>query len=189
MSPRKKTAETALADQQPTEETPQTENVNDISTEANVIPIASEATEGSGIADPVNSDYALIIERGLADKLSPTSTGKIYYQLAQNINDQKLYLRISGNDGGGLHSKEWIDLAVVIETLSTQANRPFKSTLLKPCMRGKSSNNASFLAAILRAPDIALTKASEKNAFLHLQVDDFETVAEQLLQRSPASTP
>ena len=185
MAPRKKKDESTPVDKQNSVETPKTEIADNITTESDVMPITAEPDEDSGTSIPTDSDYALIIERGLADKLSPASTGNIYYQLAQNINDQKLYLRINGNDGGGLHSKEWIDLAAVMETLSNQGSRPFKSTLLKPCMRGKSSNNASFLAAILRAPDIALIKASEKNAFLHLLVDGFENVAEKLLKRIP----
>jgi len=52
-------------------------------------------------------------------------------------------------------------------------------------MTGKSSNNASFLAAILRSPEIGLIKASEKNAFQHLLVDNFTKVAAALLQRAP----
>ncbi len=134
--------------------------------------------------DP-DTNYELIIERGEADKLSPKSVGKIYFQFAKNLEDSGLYLRITGNDGGGLHSREWVDFQKVIDTISPQSNHPFKSTLLKSCMKGKSSNNTSFLAAILRSPEIRLIKASDKSAFLHLLVDDFDNGAAALLQRAP----
>lgn len=149
--------------------------------------LALEKDTKSANAKEENStetQFQIIIEKGTADKLSPKSEGKIYYQLARNQDDKANYLRITGNDGGGLHSREWIALDKVITTLSGQAGHPFKSSALKECMVGKSANNASFLAAILRSSDIGLIKPSEKSTFHHLLVDDFEQRAASLQKRT-----
>ena len=130
------------------------------------------------------SAYQILIENGEADKLSPKSTGKIYFELARYQVDGCNYLRIKGNEGGGLHSREWVSVEKVINTLSTQAGHPFKSSVLKTCTIGKSSNNASFLAAILRSSEIKLIQATEKNTFSHLLVDDFEKLSAALLKRN-----
>lgn len=135
-----------------------------------------------------NAQYELIIERGEAAKLSPKSAGKIYFQFAKSSEDDALYLRIDSNDGGGLHSREWINFQKVIDTISPQTGSPFKSTLLRTCMKGKSSNNASFLAAILRSPEIGLIKASERSAFQHLLADNFDEVGAALQQRTPSGS-
>ncbi len=128
--------------------------------------------------------FKLIIERGVADKLNPKATGKVYFQLARHTEENKNYLRIDGNDSSGLHSREWIPLESLVEQLKAQAGHPFKSLILKSCMKGKSANNASFLAAILRSPEIKLIQPAEKNLFLHQLVEDFDARSSALLKRT-----
>ncbi|MCP4595422.1 hypothetical protein [Neptuniibacter sp.] len=131
-----------------------------------------------------DENYKILIEQGVADKLSPKSTGKIYFQFARQTEEKRNYLQMSETDGGGLHTREMIPLEKIITTLSGQAGHPFKSSVLKECMVGKSSNNSSFLAAILRASDIRLIKPSENSTFLHVLVDDFDKRSTALLKRS-----
>jgi hypothetical protein len=128
-------------------------------------------------------EHLLLIEKGEAGKLSPKSSGKIYFELVRQHTDNLNYLRITGNDGGGLHSREWISIEKVINALKTQEGHPFKSSILKTCMVGKSANNVSFLAAILRSTDIKLIKQSPTNTFSHLLVDDFDKQSAALLKR------
>ena len=137
-----------------------------------------------GEADKADPGYQLIIEHGEADKLSPKSSDLIYFQLGRDIKTKINFLRISGNSGGGLHSKEWVSLETIINVLSEQAGHTFKSSILKSCMVGKSSNNASFLAAILRSSDIKLIRASDKSTFVHQLVDDFDKKSTALLKRT-----
>lgn len=147
---------------------------------------ADNATKFEQRRETSNPDenYKILIERGVADKLSPKSTGKIYFQLAHQTEDKKNYIRIADTEGGGLHTREFISLEKIITTLSGQAGHPFKSSVLKECMVGKSSNNSSFLAAILRTSDIRLIKPSENSTFLHVLVDDFDKRSTALLKRS-----
>ncbi len=137
-----------------------------------------------GETDKANPSYHLIIEDGKADKLSPKSSDKIHFQFAHDTEGKNNYLRITGNGGGGLHSKEWISLESVTSILAQQAGHPFKSSVLKNCMIGKSSNNSSFLAAILRSPDIKLIRPTDKSTFVHQLVDDFDKQSTALLKRS-----
>ena len=91
---------------------------------------------------PVTS---LLIDKGVAAKLSPKSTGAVFFQLAVRDEDNSLHLRISGNEGGGLHSKEWVSVTAIIEALTPLKDQTFKSSVFKKVMVGKSSNNVSFL--------------------------------------------
>lgn len=128
--------------------------------------------------------FSMVLGRGVAAKLNPKAEGNIYFQLARQNQDGVLYLRITGNDGGGLHTKEWINLETVIETLRALPDGPFGSKVLKPCVLGKSSNNVSFLAAILRSPELALIQPEGDKAFLHALGTDFEEKAEKVLKRT-----
>lgn len=143
----------------------------------------TENDDHVGETNKPDQSYAMIIEHGEADKLSPKSPDKIHFQLAHDSKEKISYLRITGNGGGGLHSKEWIPLEGVINVLTGQAGHTFKSSVLKPCMVGKSSNNASFLAAILRSPEIKLIQPSEKSTFLHELAADFDKRSDELLKR------
>jgi len=160
------TAEPDSPDHSPDEQTPESENTSTTHTE-----------------DDPDAYYQIIIERGEAAKLSPRAEGKIYFQLARHDQEDRVYVRIDGNDGGGLHTREWIDMMTVVDTLREQADKAFKSTLLKTCIVGKSANNASFLAAILRAPGLELIQASEKSPFIHVLTEDFEQAAQAVLDR------
>jgi len=161
-------AEPDLSDPSPEEPTPESENTSTTHTE-----------------DDPDAHYQIIIERGEAAKLSPRAEGNIYFQLVRHDKEDRVYVRIDGNDGGGLHSREWIEMMTVVDTLREQADKAFKSTLLKTCIVGKSANNASFLAAILRAPGLELIKASEKSPFIHVLTEDFEQAAQAVLDRMP----
>jgi hypothetical protein len=106
---------------------------------------------------------------GHAPKLSSKSRGLIGYEVALNTDDTYRYIRLTSNDSGGLFSKEWVkldDLYVFLETM--EADKPFKSSVFKSIIKGGSANNVSFLSAVLRSEEIALTLKSEKSQFLHV---------------------
>lgn len=131
------------------------------------------------ISEPV-TDYEILIERGEAVKLSPKSTGLIYFQTGRSTVDNKIYLRIHSQGGGGLHSKEWIQAQAVVDLLQQHDTQAFKSSVLKPLFRSGSANNVSFLAAILRSPQIGLLVADPQRLFQHLLTADFDAKAKAL---------
>ena len=114
-----------------------------------------------------DAGYHFLIEKGEAAKISPKSQGRIFFQVAIKDEDQKLYIRIDSNEGGGLHSREWVSLDNLVHLLMAQGDSPFTSSLFKQVIQGRSSNNASFVAGILRSESMQLIQSSEKGLFQH----------------------
>lgn len=141
---------------------------------------ADQATETTDAINP-DTGYTFLIDKGVASKLSPKSAGAVFFQLAVKNEDNSLHLRISGNEGGGLHSKEWVSVTAIIELLKPLKDQHFKSNVFKKVMVGKSSNNVSFLSGILRSADIGLIQPSPEGTFLHQLPADFELKCKTLL--------
>lgn len=146
-------------------------------------PEAGNAPETVAPEQALPDPYQVLLERGEAAKMSPKSEGKIYFQIARSEEDKRVYLRIHSQDGGGLHSKEWVPAQAIIEALKPHAGQSIKSGILKPLFKSGSANNASFMAAILRAPEVGLLEPDPQRQFQHLLAGDFVAKAEALLQR------
>lgn len=118
--------------------------------------------------------FTLLIDNGKALKLSPKTQNHVFFQLGLKDEDNTLHIRMSGNEGGGLHSKEWVSVDDIITILDTQKGKALKSTLLKPVFTGGSANNCGFMAAVLRSSDIGFLMQSEKSVFVHRLTDDYD---------------
>ncbi len=125
--------------------------------------------------------YTLIVENGKALKLSPKTQNHVFYQIATQDDDDSLHIRLSGNEGGGLHSKEWISVDAIIAVLDEMKDQPIKSTILKSVFKGGSTNNTAFLAAVLRSDAIGLLTQSEKSVFIHQLSADYDERKKVLL--------
>ncbi|HCH0793145.1 hypothetical protein NOK75_00905 [Vibrio parahaemolyticus] len=123
--------------------------------------------------------FSNVVLEGKAKKLSLKTTNHVFYELLEHDDLNALYIRLSGNEGGGLHSKEWIKFEDVIAVLTEQGDKPFKSTVLKSVFKGGSANNSGFLAACCRG--LGLIIQSEKSVFLHQLAPDFEQRCDELL--------
>lgn len=110
----------------------------------------------------------VILVSGVATLLSPDSTTTVGYEIGHEPEQAELLIRLTGSSGGGLCSKEWFSLTQVIELLNEQQpDKAFTSGLFKAIWHFKgSSNNAGFLAAVLR--HLELTKAAPEVRFGHL---------------------
>ncbi|BBQ27672.1 MULTISPECIES: hypothetical protein [Aeromonas] len=126
---------------------------------------ASTTTEAS---DKPVQPAKIILASGVATLLSPGSTTTVGYEVGHVPEQAELLFRLTGSSGGGLCSKEWFGLAQVIDLLNEQQpDKPFTSGLFKVIWNFKgSSNNAGFLAAVLR--HLELTKAAPEVRFGHL---------------------
>ena len=142
--------------------------------------VTEQATETPETINP-DAGYTFLIDKGVASKLSPKSVGAVFFQLAVKDDDNSLHIRISGNEGGGLHSKEWVSVTAIIELLKPLKEQSFKSNVFKKVMVGKSSNNVSFLSGILRSADIGLIQPSPEGTFLHQLAADFDLKCKTLL--------
>ena len=151
---------------------------NDVkeSTVENVIGQEDVSTE----VPNVESEMTILLEEGKALKLSPKTKNHVFYQLGED-DGGKRHIRMSGNEGGGLHTKIWIELDAIFSLLDKQSDKPFKSTLLKPVFKSGSSNNCGFLAAILRSKEIGLMVQSEQSVFVHQLSENYNNNKQNLL--------
>ncbi|ELB2847995.1 hypothetical protein P3580_20230 [Vibrio parahaemolyticus] len=134
---------------------------------------------------PVNH-FTNIVREGKAKKLSPKTENHVFYEIALNDAEAELHIRMSGNEGGGLHSKEWIPLKDITAVLDVQGDKPFKSSVMKCVFSGQSANNAGFMAACCRG--LGLIIQSEKSVFLHVLASDYEQRRDELLSLVDAET-
>ncbi|SGY81479.1 Putative uncharacterized protein [Moritella viscosa] len=155
------------------------EQVNDDGVDGNEIIVESTSEKPN---EAKHDHLSNIVLSGKGKKLSPKTDNHVFFDLAKNDEDSELYLRLSANEGGGLHSKNWVLLQSIITILDEQAQKPFKSTVLKSVFTSSSANNPGFLAAILRSNDIGLITQSGKSVFLHVLATDYEEKKTKLLQ-------
>ena len=145
-------------------------NLTDKSTDENAYDVEAfvAVDETKEVVEDVDNHFKTLLV-GHAPKLSSKSSGLIGYEIALNTDDKSRYLRLTSNDSGGLFSKEWVKLDDLYELLEAmEADKPFKSSVFKSVMKGGSANNVSFLSAVLRSEEIALTLKSDKSQFLHV---------------------
>ncbi|HHG3546972.1 TPA: hypothetical protein ACPVZ6_004050 [Vibrio parahaemolyticus] len=123
--------------------------------------------------------FTHIVREGKAKKLSPKTENHVFYQIALHDEENELHIRMSGNEGGGLHSKEWIPLKDITTVLDVQGDKPFKSSVMKCVFSGQSANNAGFMCGVCRG--LGLIIQSEKSVFLHVLAPDYEQRRDELL--------
>ena len=159
---------------------------NDKKTTPESTTTASTESNNTAVTETAsNVETHIVLVDGKAAKLSTKNRGFVTFTLATCIDTGELELRLTGNDGGGLHSKEWLSVTSIVDILNVQiADKPFKSTVLKTVFKGASANNASFLAAVLRSKEINLIVSTEKSQYLHMIPNNYESVREQLLAKA-----
>ncbi|HCM0989895.1 TPA: hypothetical protein ACGSSZ_004458 [Vibrio parahaemolyticus] len=148
--------------------------------QAAVLPEVVEGNEQVTVTDDQPVDhFTYIVREGKAKKLSPKTENHVFYEIAIHDGDNELYIRMSGNEGGGLHSKEWIPLKDITAVLDVQGGKPFKSSVMKCVFSGQSANNAGFMCGVCRG--LGLIIQSEKSVFLHVLAPDYEQRRDELL--------
>ncbi|KWC78943.1 hypothetical protein WL58_21890 [Burkholderia cepacia] len=109
----------------------------------------------------------LLLRSGEARKVGQRSTGAIRYDIVSDGERTKVFIRITGNDGGGYFSRELVDFDKAIDNVASHKDgSPFPSKVFASAFAGKSSNNAGFLAAVLRGEQ--LLDAAPGSDFQHV---------------------
>ncbi|ELD3252225.1 hypothetical protein QUR14_002582 [Enterobacter hormaechei] len=116
---------------------------------------------------------------GDAEKISPHSKGLLTYELGKEDETGSLALRLTANGEGGLFSREWITLDAIHAILERQQDS-FPSRVFRSLFGQGSTNNAGFLAAVLRSPDICLIEADSSRLFMHHCYADWQHRMTQL---------
>jgi len=118
-----------------------------------------------------NANHYLLLQAGSAPKLGQRGVGQVHFQLLASLDRQNLYLRLSGNDGAGCASDELVDFQKIQSAIARrEADKPFAARIFRDSFIGRSVNNFSFLACVLRG--IGLLAASEK-PHKHVQAGDW----------------
>ncbi|QIR93755.1 hypothetical protein FR729_11940 [Vibrio alginolyticus] len=152
-----------------------------------VQPEIVEGNEQVAVTEDLPVDhFTHIVREGKAKKLSPKTENHVFYEIAIHDEENELYIRMTGNQGSGLHSKEMIPLKDITAVLDVQGDKPFKSSVLKCVFSGQSANNAGFMAACCRG--LGLIIQSEKSVFLHVLAPDYEQRRDELLSLVDAET-
>lgn len=107
-----------------------------------------------------------VFHSGEAEKISPHSKGLLTFELGKEDESGKPALRLTANGEGGLFSREWITFDAIHAILEKQQDS-FPSRVFRPLFCQGSTNNAGFLAAVLRSPDICLIEADSIRLFMH----------------------
>lgn len=117
--------------------------------------IFDESTEQKKVNSAVVGDSVVdfkLVRSGTASKLRDAKL-LVHYEIGES--NKELSLRITANDKDGLFSREILPLKQVTSCLSKQPKgAAFSSSIFSSVFTKKSSNNAGFLAAILRAEKV-----------------------------------
>ena len=140
-----------------------------------------QETQDQDNQEAIECENTSILLSGKAKKLSPKSESCIYFDLVKIRGDEELYLKLTGNDSGGLFTKELIPMKKLINILKEYKDKSFKSTVLKPAIIGGSANNPSFIASTLRSDAMGLIKAAPNSLFLHVLSPDFDVRCNKLI--------
>jgi hypothetical protein len=104
----------------------------------------------------------------------------IRYDLLCDVQRTSVFIRLSGNEGGGYFSREKIDFDKALECVANiNSGRPLPSKVFASAFTGKSSNNAGFLAAVLREEQ--LLDAAPGTDFQHVASGDWSAWKAELL--------
>jgi hypothetical protein len=94
------------------------------------------------------------IKQGQCPLISVKSNGQIQYRITTDATHQRYVQLLAATSGGFLSPDKIADqnITKVLRSISDDAH--FSSTLFNPLFKGKSANNAGFLAAVLRAEGV-----------------------------------
>lgn len=147
--------------------------------EKSKVSIFEENTEQKKVNSAVVGDSEVdfkLVRSGTAPKLRDDKL-LVHYEIGES--NKQLSLRITANDKDGLFSREIILLKKVASCLSKQSKGAvFSSSIFSSVFTKKSSNNAGFLAAILRAEKVL--NSVEDKLYQHKLVIDPKDLVKHL---------
>jgi len=126
----------------------------------------------------IDTSHLTLIHSAKCAKLSDKATGFLAYSVWANPENQELFISLTENENGGYFSPELLPVADIITALTALAasQKPFYANSLQSIFVGKSANNASFLAAVLKdqgilEADLAHPRFNSVSANVHTWQD------------------
>lgn len=141
----------------------------------------------------MNDISYLSLKLDWAEKVGPHARGKICYRVLTDLAHQELYFTLVANEGSGWFSPEIVPFTRVEAAIAalTDPNAPMMSRQLRSAFNSRSTNNAGFLAAVLRAEGLLVAVPSAANQHLlsgdwaHWQQAMVATVGESYVLQPP----
>lgn len=107
----------------------------------------------------------LSLKQSWAEKVGPRARGRIGYRVLSDITRQEIYLVLVANEDKGWFSPEIIPFSRIETIVESHhgLNTPMLSRLFRSAFSSRSTNNAGFLAAVLRAEGLLTAVSSASN--------------------------
>lgn len=113
-------------------------------------PVQPTSAQG-GDAKPNASQTFCLLKSGTAAKIAKQADGGIGYQVLSDVERSNVYVRITSNSGG-YFSRELVGIEKISQCVSHLGKSvSFATKLLRSVFVGKSTCNAGFLVALLKA--------------------------------------
>ena len=115
-------------------------------------------------ATATNSDNSDNPVQVLKQGTCPTTSGKSQLTYQVGISESgDVHLKVSGNDGGGFWSAEWVAFTDIQAALKAwPEDQGVTSMTFRRLFRGKSANTPGFLIAVLRAEGVIQPMGDKK---------------------------
>jgi hypothetical protein len=95
-----------------------------------------------------------MVKQGQCSLINGKSTGHIQYEIGVDDNNQRYVQLITSTSGGFLSPDKVAEKDIKKALMTVRDKARFSSTIFHSLFRGKSANNPSFLAAVLRAEGV-----------------------------------
>lgn len=112
----------------------------------------------------IEADPTEVIYQGQCPSLSGRST--LTYEIGRHPNDQTMHLRIVGNSGGGMWSKNWASASQIHKVVLGATSVTAKD--LHVLHEGRSINTGGFVLAAIK--ELGLVRVGAENTRLHEHV-------------------
>jgi hypothetical protein len=94
--------------------------------------------------------------------------------------DQSIHLRIYQNSGTGIHSKDWVALAQLDESMQSE-DKPITASMLKELFKGKSTNTTGFILAALIHEGLIRIDDESKRTYQRIDPVEFKKTIQALI--------
>ena len=150
-------------------------------------PATGAPQDGSTAPEPAPV-MVTVLRTGHAPKLNPArSGGAITYQVGriEGRGAAGVVIRLKDNEGGGQFSREWVPFERLRACFApgVLAGQPWKAHALDGAFKGRSSTNAGFLTAVIRAEGLAYEDGDHRG--MSLLCGDFDAWTRAVLDAEP----
>ncbi len=118
-----------------------------------------------------------ILFQGSCPKLSAKGVGDLKYEIGIMESTDESCMRIAGNESSGAFSSKWVMVNDIQSILGKIKEQSFRASVLRGLYIKTSSNNAGFMASILREEGIVISIPQKPTS---MQIGDWKPFLEKV---------